>query len=113
MRPWLQPDSGLGYLVRDGSTLSEDDIPQQNHVGAIGRDLSGTCGGPEDGIAPENSGGIVILSQASKGAMSEASAWLEITGSVSPPDRSVHVINIGEVRPPDKKQSLMSRDGRS
>eukprot|EP00955_Chlamydomonas_euryale_P024550 258719-Chlamydomonas_euryale.AAC.1 len=58
-----QPDVGLGYLVSDGSTLSEDDGPQQNDAGAIVRGLSGTsaplrCGGPEDGIAPEHSDGI-------------------------------------------------------
>eukprot|EP00955_Chlamydomonas_euryale_P068769 360213-Chlamydomonas_euryale.AAC.4 len=73
-----QPDLGLGYFVSDGSTLSEDDSPQQNDAGAIVRGLSGTCGGPEDGIAPENSGGIVILSQASEGAMSKASAGLQL-----------------------------------
>eukprot|EP00955_Chlamydomonas_euryale_P114008 366245-Chlamydomonas_euryale.AAC.43 len=42
--------------------------------------------------------------------MSEASAGLEITGGVSPPDRSARVI--GEVRPPDKKPSLMSQFAR-
>eukprot|EP00955_Chlamydomonas_euryale_P085887 364173-Chlamydomonas_euryale.AAC.9 len=30
-----QPDVGLGYLLSDGSTLSEDDGPQQNDAGAI------------------------------------------------------------------------------
>eukprot|EP00955_Chlamydomonas_euryale_P108610 365861-Chlamydomonas_euryale.AAC.38 len=104
-----QPDVGLGYLVSDGSTLSEDDGPQQNDAGAIVRGLSGTCGGPEDGIAPEHSDGIGILSQASEGAMSEASEGLQITGGVSPPDRSVHVI--GEVRPPAVTARSASAEG--
>eukprot|EP00955_Chlamydomonas_euryale_P052697 355244-Chlamydomonas_euryale.AAC.2 len=87
-----QPDLGLGYVVSGGSTLSEDDSPQQNDDGASVRGLSGTRAGPEDGIAPENTGCIVILSQGSEGAMTEASAGLEITDGVSPPDRSARDI---------------------
>eukprot|EP00955_Chlamydomonas_euryale_P091632 364639-Chlamydomonas_euryale.AAC.10 len=71
-----QPDLVLGYLVSGGSTLSKDHSPQQNDAGAIVRGFNGTCAGPEDGIAPENSGCIVILSQASEGAMSKAGEGL-------------------------------------
>eukprot|EP00955_Chlamydomonas_euryale_P043367 352563-Chlamydomonas_euryale.AAC.2 len=88
--------------------MSEDDSLQQNDAGAIVRGLCGKCGGPEDGIAPENSGGIVILIQASEGAMSVASAGLEITGGVSPPDRSVRALLARFGRPTRSNRSCPS-----
>eukprot|EP00955_Chlamydomonas_euryale_P075376 362300-Chlamydomonas_euryale.AAC.5 len=91
-----QPDLVLGYLVSGGSTLSEDDSPQQNDAGAIMRGLSGKRAGPEDGQRRNHERG-------QRRARNHRRCQ---------PSGHECARVIGEVRPPDKKQSLMSQFAR-